>query len=296
MNKSRQTDLINYLLLATEDQYNYFNNIKALAQNILNAKKEYLKNPAQEKLVQALAQFAPPRNNFKINIEDYSFTIRNNPKIVDYIFKYIRALETTLSLAKIYNNDIIILLQQNLSQQDYINQIKLQVDNSYSKIIFSINMSIFILAKLLEETYSYSKFLGKRNKIIRYIDIDNYTGYIDLIAKDITQYMGDERWLRPFQDVKIKKIGKVKNFLNCFNIVYDIWKHHKKESYNLAPIEKPLELMHYQDLKMFGNLSVLMTKGLEYMHDFGIKTDNSKAGYFVRSDNGSAKNNIRQRI
>ena len=32
-----------------------------------------------------------------------------------------------------------------------------------------------------------------------------------------------------------------------------------------------------------------MTKLLEHMHDFGIKTDNSKAGYFVRSDNFGVK-------
>lgn len=289
MDKNRQTDLINYLLLATEDQYNYFNNIKALAENILKAKKEYLKDPTQEKLIRALAQFAPPKNIFKINIEDYSFTIKNNPKIVDYIFRYIRALETALNLAQIYNNDIVILLQQNLSQQDYINQIKLQIDHNYSKIIFAINMSIFILAKLLEEAHSYSKFLGKRNKIIRYIDINNYAGYIDLIAKDITQHLGNDLWLRPFQDVKIKNINKVKTFFNCLNVVYGIWKHRKKENYILAPIEKTLELMHYKDSKLLAELSIYMTRGLEFMHDFGIITDDSKAGYFVRSDNGGAK-------
>ena len=70
---------------------------------------------------------------------------------------------------------------------------------------------------------------------------------------------------------------------------YDTQEQPREEDYNLVSTEKPLELMHYQDLEMFGHLSILMTKGLEYMHDFGIKTDNSKAGYFVRSDNSGAK-------
>lgn len=285
----KERDLLNYLLSAADDQFRFFTNLKQLALNMQAYKNDFLENPTDENRQKAFCFFNPPKLNFKINIADYAFTIKKDYMIVECIFRYIMALESALCTARAYNDEIASLLAGNISKENALTIARLHSEKTFSDIILSINMGIFILAQLIKHTLNYSKYLGKRHSLVSYYEVDNITGYIEYAEKEINTTLQSKEWKKAFIKPDIKKESFIHRLKNVLKICYKIKKCHKKDICKLVPSINGFELITMQDYQQMGRLSILATKGLHFMLPFRLNTDSTKTGFFIKSENNKAK-------
>ena len=292
--KAYQAGLLNYLLLATEDQLHYCTSIKLAFENRLKAMQEFIvdDNPSDKKIIQALARFAIPLIQYQIHIENYSFTIENNPKIIQHIYKYIQAFTSMFNFIGFYNNKMLELnsfisqgsvIDKNLRIDKLKNEMQIQIEYNFYKNIFSVNMCIYSLVQIIQEIETYLKFLNKsKTNLLFYTG--NYVAYIDSIAQEITRYLGnDDSWLWAFYKPTTHKANYISK---AIHFAKSLWIHKHSKQYCLVSKESNYELVNYEQLQKLQAESIIK-KATVNLED--SQTDLLKKGFFVKTNNDKMK-------
>lgn len=215
--KEKQESL-NYLLTSIYRYFQYFINLKQMVINKQNAMLQFLNNPTEESKVQAFSIFTPPAIDFDIIPSKYSFTISKENLIVDIIFQFLQILSDVNGNLEYINNDMKKIFDENVPIETFVRIAQGNVSANIPGLIYKINMGLFMMFRLMEIVENYNKYLDKKYRLMC-IFVPNYImNLIQSIKLEITMFVGNSDWEKPFMKTEITKQKNIKEkIVECLN-------------------------------------------------------------------------------
>ncbi len=177
--------------------------------SVINTKKkeinEYAAKISDElKFKNAFQIITPPMVNFEVRLSDYAFTVKNQPKILDYLLNYIENYSLVIHQIEMINNESYIILEKKVGSKEsikiasryHINDLE---SNNLLKLKFSTCYTLSLLYLLLQTVQKYQndyKYKG-------YTRIDFHESLMNKIIDAenfVTNIVGHNYWENDLED------------------------------------------------------------------------------------------------
>ena len=208
----QEFNALNYLVICINRYVKHLLGILSVINTKRKEINDYLASLSDEtKFKTAFQIITPPMINFEVRLSDYAFTVKKQPKILDYLLNYIENYSLVQHQVDMISNESIqIAARYNKNSLEESNLLKLK---------FSICYTLSLLYFLLQTVQQYQN----QHKYKGYTKIDFHESIMSKIIEAenfVTSFIGNENWKNEFWDEN--NFYKKESFRkNIFSITYE---------------------------------------------------------------------------
>jgi hypothetical protein len=158
--ENEENEALNYLLTSA---YRYFQYLQGLEMHVFDTKNKmqnFVDNPNEESKLEAFRLLTPPTINFDIKLNNYAFTIKNQPLVTDFLFHFMTILEELKTHINFLNSDMALAYRRDIPIDNFIFAAKGYLNLNLENFFKVIYMGIYILFRLMYETQDYQKYMN----------------------------------------------------------------------------------------------------------------------------------------
>ena len=221
----QEFNALNYLVICINRYVKHLLGILSVINTKRKEINDYLASLSDEtKFKTAFQIITPPMINFEVRLSDYAFTVKKQPKILDYLLNYIENYSLVQHQVDMINNDSYLISQKGVGSNESIqiaaryNKNSLEESNLL-KLKFSICYTLSLLYFLLQTVQQYQN----QHKYKGYTKIDFHESIMSKIIEAenfVTSFIRNENWKNEFWDEN--NFYKKESFRkNIFSITYE---------------------------------------------------------------------------
>lgn len=246
----QEFNALNYLVICINRYIKHLLGILSVIETKRKELKEYFTSQDDAtKLKKAFQIITPPMINFEVRLPDYAFTVKNQPKILDYLLNYIENYSLVIHQIDMINQENYVILNKHASSNESVNiAARSLIDdlesNNLFKLKFSTCYTLSLLYLLLQTVQKYQndyKYKG-------YTRIDFHESVMNKITDAenfVTQIVGNNYWKNDLQDADLfKNKSHTSNCIENYSIKESAM--NSKEENNCENCERKIKLFYEQ--------------------------------------------------
>lgn len=197
-NKKQQVEALNYLAISSNRYLKYILGLYSLEEVTRNQMQVFLQNPNEFTKMVAFQEMIPPMINFEVKLQNYAFTVENEPILLDLLLKFMQFFEDVMVNINYMNSDMNLIHKPDIPLEKFQQIADGYLRKNLDTWLFKIHMCSYVLCRLIYEIKNYEKYLS--NETILCIDYsDEIKQHLENAVRYLNTVIGNDIWQNDFQ-------------------------------------------------------------------------------------------------